>query len=82
MEFVYQSKKDRGLLESELEANYDARNKRIEKGMEDRMMGTIMNELPIFEGIPGSRSYPIWPISGTKEDSRMTKETKEQLWNP
>lgn len=82
MEFVHQSKKDRGLLESELEANYDKRNKSIEKGMEDRLMGTIMDVMPSFDGIPGSRSYPIWPISGTKEDSRMTKETKEQLWKP
>jgi len=82
MEFIYQSKKDRGLLESELEANYDKRNQQIERRMEDRLMGTIMNEMPSFDGIPGSRSYPIWPISGTKEDPRMSKETKEKLWQP
>jgi len=75
-EFIYQAKKDRGLTEAEFEADYDRKTKAKEDTMEDRMMGTIMDVLPSYEGIPGSRSFPNWLIGTTRVDPRISDPTK------
>lgn len=75
-EFIYQAKRDRGLTESEFEADYDKKTKAKERTAEDRMMGTIMDVLPSYEGIPGSRSFPNWQIATTRVDPRISDPTK------
>lgn len=75
-EFIYQAKKDRGLSDADFESDYDKKTKAKDDAMSDRLMGTIMNVLPVYEGIPGSRSYPTWPIAGTHVDSRIADPTK------
>lgn len=71
-EFIYQAKKDRGLTDAEFEENYDKKTKSKDDAMSDRMMGTIMDVLPVYEGIPGSRSFPNWLVGTTKPDTRIT----------
>lgn len=75
-EFIHAVRHSRKLSEADFEAQYDAAQKSRDDAMKDRMMGTLMNVLPVYFGIPGSRSFPNWMVGATKLDGRIANPDK------
>lgn len=77
-EFIRQVRKDKAEAK-DFEAKFEALQKSKEKAEHERLMNEIVPVLPVYDGIPGSRSYGIWPIATTKQDPRI-KGT--DIWIP
>lgn len=71
-EFIYQAKRDRGMTLADYEKAYDERQHSKEQDMDERLMGTLTDNLPTYFGIPGSRSFPNWLVGTTKVDERIS----------
>jgi len=80
MEFVHQVKRDKQTTVAEFEAAFDERRRRKEKAVDEKLVTSIMDLLPLRDAIPGSRSFPIWPVGETTPDSRIKEPSK--LWTP
>lgn len=78
-EFIRIVRKDREDLKTYEERKHKEYLLR-EKRLDEQRFGMIRELLPAFEGIPGSRSYPIYPGALTKIDPRISKGNT--IWTP
>jgi len=76
-EFIHQVRKDKAEL-AEYEARKEAAEVSRDKAETDRLVSTIMDVMPVYFGVPGSRSFGNWPIAETKQDARIT----DNIWLP
>lgn len=77
-EFIRQVRKDKAEAKS-FEEKFHALQAQKEKAEHQRLMDGIVPLLPVYDGIPGSRSFGIWPIATTKQDPRIEGN---KIWTP
>lgn len=76
-EFIRIVRKDKAEIAG-FEDKFTALQESKDKAELERLRTGILEVLPVYDGIPGSRQYPIWPGALTKPDPRI----KGNLWMP